>query len=407
MRFSIFWVMFLSLLRDRGALISSFVMPATVFIIFAVIFSGTTGGSISVKVSIFDELNTIQSKRFTNVLFQQDGIRRISQPSATQETVRRLVAQGIADVGILIRQGEEAADPPRFQIIADPSREISVLIFEGALRSAYGRAFPEFNLETIARTIERDIFPFSREQKIRLDQTLETMRNSETVETDSGSGSQEPQLQRVNVVGDPDVQTGITYYAGAVAILFLLFSSVNGAMSLLEEKELGLLDRLATGPGGTRIIVDGKMLFLVIQGFIQVTIIFLVAWLAFDIDLPGNLGAWSLITLVCSFSASGLALAFTLLCSTKQQAQTTANIVILVISAIGGSMVPRFLMPEWIQTLGWLTPNTWALEAYGAIFWRGDTIDAIALPCAMLFAVGIAGLLCAYSLAGQTRIKSG
>ncbi len=399
--------MFLTLLRDRGALISSFIMPATVFVIFAVIFSGTTGGSINVKISIFDELNTIQSKRFTEVLFQGDGIRRISKPSATKESVYRLVAQGIADVGILIQSGERPAASPRFQIIADPSREISVLILDGALREAYAKAFPEVNLENIARTIENDIFPFSTEQRARLDQTLEIMRNSETVEVDSGPDRQEPQLQRVNVVGDPNIQTGITYYAGAVAILFLLFSSASGAMSLLEEKELGLLDRLATGPGGTRIIVDGKMLFLTIQGFIQVTMIFLVGWLAFDIDLPGKLAPWSLITIVCSFSASGLALAFTLLCSTKQQAQTTANVVILVISAIGGSMVPRFLMPEWIQTLGWLTPNTWALEAYGAIFWRGDTIDAILLPCAILFAVGIAGLLCAYFLAGKTRIISG
>ncbi len=31
-------------------------------------------------------------------------------------------------------------------------------------------------------------------------------------------------------------------------------------------------------------------------------------------------------------------------------------------------------MPEELQRLGWLTPNTWALEAYSGIFWRQDAL---------------------------------
>ena len=61
-------------------------------------------------------------------------------------------------------------------------------------------------------------------------------------------------------------------------------------------------------------------------------------------------------------------------CRTRRQAQTIANTVILVLSALGGSMVPRFFMPEALQDLGWLTPNTWALEAYSGIFWRGEDL---------------------------------
>ena len=84
---------------------------------------------------------------------------------------------------------------------------------------------------------------------------------------------------------------------------------------------------------------------------------------------------------------------------TRRQAQTVANTVILVLSALGGSMVPRFLMPAVLKDLGWLTPNTWALEAYSGVFWRGDPLTAVWLPVALLFTVGIAGWLIARTLA--------
>jgi ABC-2 type transport system permease protein len=86
-------------------------------------------------------------------------------------------------------------------------------------------------------------------------------------------------------------------------------------------------------------------------------------------------------------------------CNTRRQAQTVANTVILVLSALGGSMVPRFLMPEVLKDLGWLTPNTWALEAYSGIFWRGESLLDVALPVALLAGAGIGGWLAARALA--------
>ena len=91
-------------------------------------------------------------------------------------------------------------------------------------------------------------------------------------------------------------------------------------------------------------------------------------------------------------------------CRTKRQAQTLANVAILVVSALGGSMVPRFFMPQVMQDLGWLTPNTWALEAYTAIFWRDEPLGSLVLPWSMLVAAAMVGLWVARRAARRMEI---
>ena len=43
-------------------------------------------------------------------------------------------------------------------------------------------------------------------------------------------------------------------------------------------------------------------------------------------------------------------------------------------SALGGSMFPRFLMSETMQKVGLLTFNAWALDGYLKVFWRKAAI---------------------------------
>lgn len=87
-------------------------------------------------------------------------------------------------------------------------------------------------------------------------------------------------------------------------------------------------------------------------------------------------------------------------CSARTaQALTLTNVVILVMSAVGGSMVPRFFMPGWLQTLGWLTPNTWVLEAYGGVMTRGESLVGVAFPLCLLALATIGSLLVAQVLA--------
>ncbi len=400
MRLALFKVMVLSLMRDRGALAMGFILPAVVFVIYAVIFSGAAGGDLTVRLAVGDERGSELSVRFLERLGREDGILLIQDDAMTGAGVESFVKSGSADVGLIIRDNGTALDDAAgdqaapLLLVTDPSREISVSVLQGALQKAYFSTFPDAVLRTTARILDDRFMDFDQRQTIALERGLDAMRDGDSTAEPVDLGL-DSFYERSDVVGNAKVPTSITYYAGAVAILFLLFSAANGAMTLLEEKESGVFARLAAGPGGSGVILDGKFAFLVLQGFIQVLVIYVVAWLGFGVDLPGNFFMWALTTLAAAGSTAGIALLFVSLCRTKQQAQVLGNILILVISALGGSMVPRFLMPPYVQDIGWITPNTWVLEAYASTFWRGEGLQDIALPLFALVASGTIGLLSA------------
>ena len=54
-----------------------------------------------------------------------------------------------------------------------------------------------------------------------------------------------------------------------------------------------------------------------------------------------------------------------------------STIVILTMSAIGGSMFPRFLMSDTMQRFGLVTFNSWALDGYLKVFWREAPVVAL------------------------------
>jgi ABC-2 type transport system permease protein len=80
-----------------------------------------------------------------------------------------------------------------------------------------------------------------------------------------------------------------------------------------------------------------------------------------------------------------------------------STFVILVLAAIGGSMVPRFLMPPWLQAVGWFTPHAWTIDAYQAILWRDAGIGAVYKAWCVLTVVGLFGLVVAHTLARRLR----
>jgi ABC-2 type transport system permease protein len=409
MIWAVFRAMLLGLVRDRAALAMSFILPVLFFLIFATIFAGATGEQLRLEIAVADEVEDEISSRLVRAIRSDPALRVVGDPTAGGDRVREWVRQGTADVGLIIRADAEPLDSlggfgaAPLVIVSDPVRGVAVPMLKGQIQKAYFSSLPEIALGSVMGLVEDQFIELDDVQRSELDDGLAELRDEVEAGRSVGWGFDEL-FEDEPVTGRSAGRNHVSYYAGAVATLFLLFSAVHGAISLIEERDSGVLDRILAGPGRIGVLLRGKWLFLVAQGSVQVGVIFVVAWLVYRVDLPGHLVPWAGTTVLASAAAAGLALFMASVCRTKRQAQTLANVVILVLSAIGGSMVPRFFMPELFQNLGWITPNTWALEAYTSVFWRDEPIASLALPWVMLGAAAGIALVLAHRSARRLEI---
>lgn len=368
-------VMALTLLRDRGALALMLLLPGTIYLLFAAIFSTTSGGEIALRVGLAAQPPAPETESAMAGALAGE-VRRFDDVQA----LRLSVAEGSLDAGLVLRGALTDMGTPPLAILADPGKGMAAAMLERQLRSALAEAAPEAMLARQVAAFSAIVGPLTTAQRVRLDAT-------DAKRTVEGDG-----LTVIQPVGGEDqADPAVTYYAGAIAVMFLLFSGASSAASLIDERNSGILDRFAAGPGGIDVVVLGKALFLTAQGIVQTAIVFTAASLVHGVPVLAHPLQWAAVTLLVAAAAAGFSLALVSVCTTRAQAQTLATFVVLVASAVGGSMVPRFLMPGWLRDLGTVTPHAWAIDLYYGLLTRAEPIRSQPGPLAALAAMALGG----------------
>jgi ABC-2 type transport system permease protein len=222
--------------------------------------------------------------------------------------------------------------------------------------------------------------------------------NSPALHT-SGPTTATDAVRVVDVMGAGKTNPVVSMYAAGIAVMFLLFGATGGGGALLEERESQTLDRLLSTSLTMDQLLLGKWFYMTAIGVLQVCVMFLWGQIIFGVDLVGHFDGFLIMTIVTASAASAFGLFLATLCRTRGQLNGLSVILVLTMSALGGSMVPRYVMSPTLQNYGLWTFNAWALDGYDKVFWRELPVAALSPQLTVLLGSGIAFLITARVLA--------
>jgi ABC-2 type transport system permease protein len=159
-------------------------------------------------------------------------------------------------------------------------------------------------------------------------------------------------------------------------------------ISLVVERTHGTLVRLRMAPLTRAQILGGKALACFVSMMIVETLLLGVA-LAFGVR-PSSYAILALAGVSSAICFVGFMMLIASLGKTEQGASGAASALMMPLAMLGGAMVPQFVMPQWMQTIGMVSPVRWALMAIEGGVWRNFSIAEMVLPCSILITVGVA-----------------
>ncbi len=411
MIFSVVKVGWLTLKRSPVELLLTFVVPIVFFSIFAVIFGDQGNGSSTpkFKVAFVDLDQTATSRRFVKTMAQEPSF-EVQKPeegtdSFTEDGVNNLIKSGKLDVAVILENGF-ASKVPAFttqevaaRIVSDGANPMAPQVVYGLMQKGVMSGLQSRMLVGGAEQMSQFLGPLTEKQRKNLSIVEEQIAKVQEAEEEDGASASDDgnarggspiNVKQVALIAEKKKNPMVSYYAAAIAVMFLLFSATGAGGALLDEMDNGTLERALVSQLGMTRLLGGKWLFLTILGVVQVTLMFLWGHLVFGgIDFFQNFGGFFAMTILTASAASGFGLVLASLCSSRAQLSGISTIVILTMSALGGSMFPRFLMSESLRKVGSLTFNGWAVDGYQGIFWYGRGIGGIKTELGVLLGMTV------------------
>ena len=396
----------LRLRHSPSELALTFVLPIVFFSIFALIFDQQvgTGKANAISVIVVDEDRSELSDRLVSVLDESDSMRLNRHPDTDERVfddraeVTRLVQQGKIALAIVIpadwsqaaTTGQPTTSP--LEIVADTSDPVAPKIAMALLQQAatelvmgqrkQGPPVPIPDALDPPPTAKRDVL----------------LTNTAAVSTATAS-FRPIEVEIVDLLAEDKANPVVTMYAAGIAVMFMLFGATGNGGSLLDEEQNQTLERLMSSHLNMTQLLFGKWLLIWLIAVLQVCVMFAWAQLSFGVDVLGHVAGFLVMTAVTAAAASSFALVLATACKTRGQLNAVSVILILTMSALGGSMVPRYIMSEQMQQFGRFTFNAWALDGYNKVFWRDLPITDLGPEVAVLGASAVLLLIVARLLA--------
>lgn len=155
------------------------------------------------------------------------------------------------------------------------------------------------------------------------------------------------------------------YLVPGVVVMTALFWCGWSGMSLIEDIDRTIIDRLLTTPVHRSAIISGLSVYQLVTLAVQLAII-LVFGLLLGARFEGGLAGVAVLvgaTLLLGAAISSMSDAFALTLRQRESVIGINTLLTLPLTFLSAAFMPLSLAPDWIQTVAQYNPVNWAVEA--------------------------------------------
>lgn len=337
------------LFRDKVAIFFTLVFP----LIFLFVFGGLFGrdSSVSFDIALINQSSSQFSKDFSKQI-NENQLFKVDTASATIDQAKEKMNRGELDATIIL--------PADFGVLNDqnsPTGEAKILYDQNNMQA--GQTLGSV-LESIFKDINAQIVPVA---------------TPFTVKTESTATKGLSQFDYI--------------FSGLLGFSLLTLGIFGPTSVFPRLKQRGVLKRYHSTALKVWQYFMGNVFSNAMYGLLSVTAMFIVALTVFDLNMRGNYLSLAVFVIISANVLFGIGLAIGGWAKNESQAAPLANLITFPMMFLSGTFFPRFLMPEWLQTVSTFLPLTPVIDGARLIITEGRTIFDIGPQIGLLALWGI------------------
>jgi ABC-2 type transport system permease protein len=186
---------------------------------------------------------------------------------------------------------------------------------------------------------------------------------------------------------NPALRDAVNIVPGLIGVILTITLVMIMSLSLVRERERGTLEQLIVTPISKTAVIVGKILPFLLIGFVQVSVVLVVARYLFSVPMEGSVVLLYFFAFLFMLGMLALGIFMSTLAKTQTQALQMALFVMIPSFLLSGFMFPLAAMPTAARIAGSLLPVTHFLTALRAILLKGAGFQALWREAAILSAV--------------------
>jgi ABC-type Na+ efflux pump permease subunit len=352
--------------RDPLALVTALGIPLVLIALITLVFGGRGNATPQGKLLVADEDQTFVSRTIRGAFGNESVSKMITVEGVEREEGLRRMNRGEASALLIVPRGFQNAylrnQPVELQLVENPAQRILPKIIEETLSIVMDGGFYLQKLAPVPLSGFAGAPPLSDEGAAflgirfnRLTRDLRKYLNPPLIDLKFNVAAENPENRNVAALFLP-----------AMLFMSLLFLANAHALDIWKEQAWGTMRRLAATPVSLAALLGGRLISLVVvlSGVALVG----VAGMRWFAGVPVASVGFAAVWLVLSGSAFYLLLVTIAVRSSNQRtANVTGNLVVFPLALIGGCFFPFEMMPDWMASIGRLTPNGWAITQFKAL----------------------------------------